>query len=129
MSDNQSPSESQSRTKYQARFLPDSNGEPEWAILPYEAYQELLKAAQGGIEPAPMVHPVDTGVNIADALADPEELSPEQIQQLRSQKGLTAEIMAQEVGISPLYFAQIESGEREASPAILGAIHRAFQRL
>lgn len=87
------------------------DGEPEYAVLPWDQYQALLKAA-GQQQPAPI--PSSTAQVIADqALRPLADLSS-----LREAKGLAIETLARTVGISPSYLGLIESGERQPDAAI-----------
>lgn len=87
------------------------DGQPEYAVVPWEQYQALLKAA-GQFEPA-VVEP---------AQATPQESANlpcfSELARLREGKGLAAEQLARSVGISPVYLALIESGERQPDAAI-----------
>nr|WP_314565317.1 helix-turn-helix transcriptional regulator [uncultured Pseudomonas sp.] len=87
------------------------NGEPEYAVLPWDQYQALLKAA-GRQQPSPP--PSST------AQAAPEQdLRPlADLRGLREAKGLAVETLARTVGISPSYLGLIESGERQPDAAI-----------
>lgn len=88
------------------------NGEPEYAVLSWESYQALLKAAA-----------------IREPLAQPDkDLQPstpaqehpglDQLRSLRENKGLALETLARTVGISPSYLGMIETGERLPDLAI-----------
>jgi DNA-binding XRE family transcriptional regulator len=87
------------------------NGEPEYAVLPWDQYQALLKAAgqqQPTHTPSPPVH-----------AAPDRDLRPlADLRQLREAKGLAIETLARTVGISPSYLGLIESGERQPDAAI-----------
>lgn len=87
------------------------NGEPEYAVLPWDQYQALLKAA-GQQQPAPPP--------LATAQAAPaQDLRPlADLRGLREAKGLAIEALARTVGISPSYLGLIESGERQPDAAI-----------
>ncbi|AKS05443.1 helix-turn-helix domain-containing protein [Pseudomonas trivialis] len=87
------------------------NGEPEYAVLPWDQYQALLKAA-GQQQPSPP--PSST------AQAAPEQdLRPlADLRGLREAKGLAIETLARTVGISPSYLGLIESGGRQPDAAI-----------
>lgn len=87
----------------------ERDGEPEYAVLPWAQYQALLQAA--GQAP-------DTAVTSAQS--DTPALS--QLTHLREAKGLSAEQLARQVGISPHYMAMIESGERQPDAAIQRAL-------
>ena len=102
-------------------------GLPEYAVLPWAEYQALLAAAGKATaatahahssrpSAAPVVSPV-----VAVEQATNEQLS---LAQLRHKTGLTPELLAQALGISPSYWMMIESGERKASDVILRALRR-----
>ncbi|MBN2976955.1 helix-turn-helix domain-containing protein [Pseudomonas lactucae] len=87
------------------------NGEPEYAVLPWDQYQALLKAA-GQKQPTQAPSPT---VQAAPAPA----LRPlADLRGLREAKGLAIETLARTVGISPSYLGLIETGERQPDAAI-----------
>ncbi|WLH70292.1 multiprotein-bridging factor 1 family protein [Pseudomonas sp. FP2309] len=87
------------------------NGEPEYAVLPWDQYQALLKAA-GQRSPAHTPSP-------ATHAAPTQDLRPlSDLRSLRETKGLAIEALARTVGISPSYLGLIESGERQPDAAI-----------
>ncbi|KMM81182.1 helix-turn-helix domain-containing protein [Pseudomonas deceptionensis] len=88
------------------------NGEPEYAVLSWESYQALLKAA--GLKE-----------QVTTPVADRQPPTPEQerpgldqLRGLRENKGLALEALARTVGISPSYLTMIETGERLPDLAI-----------
>lgn len=88
------------------------DGQPEYAVVPWEHYQALLKAAG---QPAASVEASET----TPATAAPASLpSLSELAALREGKGLAAEQLARKVGISPVYLGLIESGERQPDAAI-----------
>ncbi|AIR89867.1 helix-turn-helix domain-containing protein [Pseudomonas cremoricolorata] len=94
------------------------DGQPEYAVVPWEQYQALLKAA--GQAPAKS----DEHSEEASALAPEQVALPalSELAHLRVTKGIAPEALARNVGISPAYLAMIESGEREPGDAILRAL-------
>ncbi|WP_321836062.1 helix-turn-helix domain-containing protein [Pseudomonas kulmbachensis] len=86
------------------------NGEPEYAVLSWESYQALLKAA-GIKEPAP-------APDVQPAVPEQVLLGLDQLRVLRENKGLALEALARTVGISASYLGMIESGERLPDLAI-----------
>ncbi|MBD8151366.1 helix-turn-helix transcriptional regulator [Pseudomonas fluorescens] len=87
------------------------NGEPEYAVLPWDQYQALLKAA-GQQHPAQASSP-------AALIAPDQALHPlAALRGLREGKGLAIETLARTVGISPSYLGLIERGERQPDAAI-----------
>ncbi|NIE77218.1 helix-turn-helix transcriptional regulator [Pantoea sp. Tr-811] len=91
------------------------DGQPEYAVVPWEQYQALLKAA---------------GQAPAEVAAGAEEQGPapaslpafSEVAQLRQAKGIAPEQLARNVGVSPAYLAMIESGERQPDAAIRRAL-------
>lgn len=88
----------------------ERDGEPEYAVLPWAQYQALLQAA-GRIAPA-----------VAEQAAPEGRPTLSQLAALREAKGLSAEQLARNVGISPHYLGMIESGERQPDAAIQRAL-------
>ena len=87
------------------------NGEPEYAVLPWDQYQALLKAA--GQQP-----PTLASSSAASTPTD-QDLRPfADLRGLREAKGLAIETLARTVGISPSYLGLIEKGERQPDAAI-----------
>lgn len=91
------------------------DGAPEYAVLPWDEYQALLNA-RGQREPAP------AAAGKAVVLPSFGELSA-----MRQAKGISQEALARSVGISPVYMALIESGERDPGDAIRRALARAME--
>ena len=87
------------------------NGEPEYAVLPWDQYQALLKAA-GQPQPTLASSPA-APITIDQDLRPLADLSG-----LREAKGLAIETLARTVGISPSYLGLIERGERQPDAAI-----------
>lgn len=94
------------------------DGQPEYAVVPWEQYQALLRAAGQAPASAP-------SESVAKAEQTPEPVSLpalKELAQLRQAKGVAPELLARNVGISPAYLAMIEAGEREPGAAILRAL-------
>ncbi|ATB64409.1 helix-turn-helix domain-containing protein [Pseudomonas mosselii] len=93
------------------------DGQPEYAVVPWEQYQKLLAAAGQ----APAAAPDSTSHN--ESTQPSASLSSlDQLASLRQAKGLAPEQLARSVGISPAYLAMIESGERRPDAAILRSL-------
>ncbi|HDS1819422.1 TPA: helix-turn-helix transcriptional regulator [Pseudomonas putida] len=91
------------------------DGQPEYAVVPWEQYQALLKAAgQAPVE----ANVSETQENTASA---PLPAFGE-VAQIRQAKGIAPELLARNVGVSPAYLAMIESGERQPDAAIRRAL-------
>ncbi|MBA4726253.1 MAG: helix-turn-helix transcriptional regulator [Pseudomonas sp.] len=92
------------------------DGSPEYAVLPWDEYQALLRAV-GARAPA------DSGQT-----SGPEQApSLSRLTALREAKGMSVELLARAVGISPAYLDLIEAGEREPGGAIRRALARALE--
>ncbi|MFQ6595165.1 MULTISPECIES: helix-turn-helix domain-containing protein [Pseudomonas] len=87
------------------------DGEPEYAVLPWDQYQALLKAAG-------QQQPVPTPSSATQATPDQALRPLADLRGLREGKGLAIEALARTVGISPSYLGLIESGERQPDAAI-----------
>ena len=87
-------------------------GQPQYAVLPWDEYQALLIAAGQSLP----VEPVSSGPS------QPSRPVLSQLAALRQEKGLSLQEMARHVGISPSYLELIERGEREPDSAILRAL-------
>lgn len=94
----------------------ERDGQPEYAVLPWAEYQELLRAA-GRLRSgeAQEVRPSEEPVFV---LAD--------LRRLREARRMAPEELARAVGISPHYLALIESGERQPDQAIVRALAWVF---
>lgn len=88
------------------------DGQPEYAVVPWDQYQALLAAA--GQSEAGTSEPAAVPVVAAEAQLP----GFERLRQLREAKGLAADTLARAVGISPSYLGMIESGERQPDAAI-----------
>jgi DNA-binding XRE family transcriptional regulator len=105
-------------------------GRPEYAVLPYDLYAQL-------VEDADMLQAIRDYDEAKLSLADGEELIPARIPYAimdgenpikvwREYRGLTQQDLAQAAGISASYLSQIETGKREGTTAVLQAIARAL---
>ena len=105
----------------------EQNGKPEWAVLPYEEYLQLLEQAE-------MLQDIRDYDNVKAALEKgAEELIPSQIvyaildgdnpiRVWRKYRGITQHELAERVGISVPYLSQLENGKRKGSLEVLAAI-------
>lgn len=94
----------------------EREGQPEYAVLAWDDYQELLRAA--GRLPAKAASTVTEVERPVFALGN--------LRSLREARQMAPEELARAVGISPHYLALIESGERQPDQAILRALTRLF---
>jgi transcriptional regulator with XRE-family HTH domain len=98
--------------------LRHADGTAQHAILPWQEYQTLLRAAEGrGLEP-----PAPTEVR--QAIAD--GIHP--VRAWREHRGLNQGQLAALIGISRAYLAQIEGGERNGTLEVMARVARALDR-
>lgn len=110
----------------------EKNGQPEWAVVPYEEYQRLVAEAE-------MLRDIQDYDEAKLAIASgAEELIPSEvtyalldgenpIRVWREYRGLTQQQVADEAGISKPYLSQLESGQRKGSAEVLAAVARALK--
>lgn len=108
------------------------DGEPEWAVIPYDVYEQL-------VEDAEMLQDIiDFDRTKAALERGEEELIPSEvtysildgenpIKIWREYRGLTQEQLAQAAGISTPYLSQIETGKRRGTMEVLSAIAKTLQ--
>ena len=109
----------------------EKDGQPEWAVVPYDVYQRLVAEAE-------MLKDVRDYDEAKLVLASgEEELIPAEvtytlldgnnpIRVWREYRGLTQQQVADEAGISKPYLSQLESGQRKGTTEVLVAIARAL---
>ncbi len=98
--------------------LRHADGSAQHAILPWQDYQALLRAAGGhGLQP-----PIPAEVRQAIAAG----IHP--VRAWREQRGLNQGQLAAMVGISRAYLAQIEGGERTGTLEVMARVARALDR-
>jgi len=135
-------------------FLSDQNGQPAWAVLSFEQYQQLLNAA--GMKAASQSQPhsqiqaqaVPPGEPLLELLQESNATAKllaslaesakagADLNSLKFDAGtfkakrlavsMSIEDLARSAGISPSYALMIESGEREPSAAIVNNFVRAL---
>lgn len=106
-------------------------GQPEYAVLPYDLYVQL-------VEDAEMLQDIwDYDEIVARIASGEEELIPARVPYAildgenpvkvwREYRGLSQAELAQAAGISTAYLSQIETGKRVGKTAVLQAIARAL---
>lgn len=109
----------------------EKNGQPEWAVLPYEEYQRLVAEAE-------MLQDIRDYDQVKLAIAHgKEELIPGEVTYAlldgenpiriwREYRGLTQRQVAEAAGISKPYLSQLESGQRKGATDVLAAVARAL---
>jgi DNA-binding XRE family transcriptional regulator len=106
-------------------------GQPEYAVLPYDLYLQL-------VEDAEMYQDIrDYDEALARIASGEEELIPSAVTYAlldgenpvkvwREYRGMTQQALAESAGISTSYLSQIETGKREGKTAVLQAIAHAL---
>ena len=110
------------------------DGQPEWAVVPYEEYQRLVAEAE-------MLQDIRDYDAAKLALANgEEEIIPSEvtyalldgenpIRVWREYRGLTQQQVADEAGISKPYLSQLESGQRNGTTEVLAAVAKVLNVL
>jgi DNA-binding XRE family transcriptional regulator len=110
----------------------ERDGKPEWAVIPYEVYIQLVEQAE-------MLQDIRDYDAVKDALErGEEELIPSQIvyaimdgsnpiKVWREYRGISQQAMAELAGISVPYLSQLETGKRKGSLVVLTAIAKALK--
>jgi DNA-binding XRE family transcriptional regulator len=104
----------------------EKDGKPEWAVLPYAAYERLVEEAE-------MLRDIRAYDEARQAIDAGEELVPAEVTYAildgenpvrvwREHRGLTQQQLAGAAGISVPYLSQIESGKRKGSTRVLAAL-------
>lgn len=111
--------------------LIERGGKPEWAVLPYEEYLQLLDQAE-------MLEDIrDYDAAKAELEKGKDELIPSEvvyaildggnpIKVWREYRGLTQQQLADQAEISKPYLSQIETGKRKGTTEILTTIAKAL---
>lgn len=108
----------------------EKNGQPEWAVIPYEQYLRLIEATE-------MLADIAAFDEAKQRVADGEELVPSAVTYAildganplrvwREYRGLTQQQLADTVGISKPYLSQLEAGQRTGSTNVLNALAQAL---
>ena len=110
----------------------ERDGKPEWAVLPYDVYVQLVEEAE-------MLQDIRDYDSVKTAIDQgKEELIPSEvtfalldgknpIKVWREYRGITQQQLAKKVKISTPYLSQIETGKRTGTTEVLLAIARALE--
>lgn len=104
----------------------EKNGVPEWAVIPYEAFLNLLEDAETLAD----IRDYDEAM---EAIAAGEPVTPGEvlfaildgampIRAWREYRGISQKELAKSVGITAGYLSQLEAGLRTGSTEVLSAI-------
>lgn len=109
----------------------ERDGKPEWAVLPYEEYLQLLEQAEL-LEDIRDFDAISAAIERGDEELIPAEVvyaildGENPIKVWREYRGLTQQQLADKVKISKPYLSQIETGKRTGTTEILSAIAKAL---
>jgi DNA-binding XRE family transcriptional regulator len=108
----------------------EKNGQPEWAVIPYEEYEQFVEAME-------MLDDLRAFDAAKQRIAAGEELVPSQITYAildganpirvwRVYRGLTQQQLADQAGIRKPYLSQLESGKRTGTTEVLNSLAQAL---
>ena len=109
----------------------NKEGKPEYAVLPYDLYLQLVEDAET-LQDIRDIDEIKARIERGE-----EELIPAHVPYAilngenpvkvwRKYRGLTQQELAEAAGISAAYLSQIETGKRKGKTAVLQAIARAL---
>ncbi len=105
----------------------ERNGKPEWAVVPYETYLQLVEQAEI-LEDIRDYDSAKAAVERGDEELVPSEVvyalldGQNPIKVWREYRGLTQQQLAETAGISVPYLSQLETGKRKGSIEVLTVI-------
>ena len=109
----------------------ERDGKPEWAILPYEDYLNLIEQAEL-LEDIRDFDMISSAIERGDEELIPADVvnailnGQNPVKVWREYRGLTQQQLADAVQISKPYLSQIETGKRTGTTDVLAAIARAL---
>ena len=109
----------------------ERDGKPEWAILPYEEYLQLIEQAEL-LEDIRDFDEISAAIERGDEELIPAEVvnaildGKNPLKVWREYRGLTQQQLADIVRISKPYLSQIEAGKRKGTTDVLSAIAKAL---
>jgi DNA-binding XRE family transcriptional regulator len=109
----------------------ERDGKPEWAILPYEDYLQLIEQAEL-LKDIRDFDAISAAIERGDEELIPAEVvnaildGKNPVKVWREHRGLTQQQLADAVGISKPYLSQIETGKRAGTTDVLTGIAKAL---
>lgn len=110
----------------------ERNGKPEWAVIPYKAYLQLVEQAEA-LQDLRDYDSAKEALNRGEEELIPEEMvyalldGKNPIKVWREYRGLSQSQLAKAAGISVAYLSQLETGKRKGSTEVLIAIAKVLE--
>jgi len=107
--------------KHEVQLI-EKAGKPEWAVVPYKEYQELIKVYDYFDDEALFTQVLERN---KDAETIPHDVvvrlvnGENPIRVWRQYRGKTMEVLAKQIGVTQSYLSQLESSKRQASQKVL----------
>jgi len=110
----------------------ERNGKPEWAVIPYKAYLQLVEQAEA-LQDLRDYDSAKEALNRGEEELIPEEVvyalldGKNPIKVWREYRGLSQSQLAKAAGISVAYLSQLETGKRKGSTEVLIVIAKVLE--
>lgn len=110
----------------------ERNGKPEWAVIPYKAYLQLVEQAEA-LQDLRDYDSAKEALNRGEEELIPEEVvyalldGKNPIKVWRVYRGLSQSQLAKAAGISIAYLSQLETGRRKGSTEVLSALAKILE--
>ena len=115
----------------QVQYL-EKNGEPEYAVVPIDTYHQLLELAEDA-EDIRAADKAKRELDVGETELIPDEVvgalldGENPVKVWRKCRKVSQTVLAEQIGTSQAYIAQIEAGKREGSIKVLTAIAGVLQ--
>ena len=115
----------------QVQYL-EKNGEPEYAVVPIDTYRQLLELAEDA-EDIRAADKAKRELDVGETELIPDEVvgalldGENPVKVWRKYRKVSQTVLAEQIGTSQAYIAQIEAGKREGSIKVLTAIAGVLQ--
>lgn len=110
----------------------ERNGKPEWAVIPYKAYLQLVEQVEA-LQDLRDYDSAKEALNRGEEELIPEEVvyalldGKNPIKVWREYRGLSQSQLAKAAGISSAYLSQLETGRRKGSTEVLSALAKILE--
>ena len=109
----------------------ERNGKPEWAVIPYKEYLELVEQAEM-LQDIRDYDEIKTGISNGSIELIPDEVihaildGENPIRVWREYRGFNQQELSEKIGISVPYLSQLEHGRRKGSVRVMSDIANAL---